>query len=115
MAHFSQPHSSVRAPRVLIPHPEPVTFTCDQGTVQGTLKKISTTGGLAALPRQIGPGTFCEIRVRTTAGSIQGLVEMLDPRIHRGAPEQGFRFIAMSDDDHERLSAILDTMLRGVA
>lgn len=116
MAHFAQPHSSVRAPRVRVPHPEPISFSYEEGTVQGVLKKISVTGGLVCLPRQIRQGTFAEVRVRTISGPVNGLVEMLDPRIYRGSPEQGFRFVAMSDDDHDRLAAVLEEMKRqGVA
>ncbi len=110
MAHFTQPHTSVRAPRVRIPQEEPVWFTYEGGRVQGTLQKISVTGGLAVLPKQIAQGTIAEMKVKSTAGPITGIVELLDPRIHRGAPQQAFKFIAMDDTDHDRLAAILESL-----
>lgn len=112
MAHFATPHPSVRAPRVRVPNPEKVTFYAEGGPVNGTLHKLSTTGGLATIPRQLTEGTIAEMVIKTIDGPVRGIVELLAPKIHAGAPEQAFRFIAMSDEDHERLSGVLQIMLK---
>ena len=109
MAHFPQAHKGVRAPRVRVPQEEPVHFTVEGVRVKGILQKISTTGGLAQLGSRLGAGTLAEIAIPTKAGRVQGLVEMLPPRAG-ATPNQAFRFIALSDEDHQRLASIITLM-----
>lgn len=108
MAHFPQSHKGVRAPRVRVPQDEPVHFVADGVRIKALLRKISTTGGLAHLGKCMDAGTLAEIAIPTRAGVVQGLVEMFPP-----APEktsQAFRFVALSDEDHERLAGIVSLM-----
>src|SRR5262249_21452457 len=109
MAHFPQAHKGVRAPRVRVPEDEPVHFTIDGVRVKAMLQKISTTGGLAQFANRLGAGTLAEIAIPTKAGRVQGLVEMLPPA-SAAASNQAFRFIALSDEDHQRLASIITLM-----
>jgi hypothetical protein len=109
MAHFPQAHKGVRAPRVRVPQDEPVHFIVEGVRVQGFLQKISTTGGLAQLGNRLGAGTLAEIAIPTRVGRVQGLVEMLPPA-SASATNQAFRFVALSDEDHQRLASIITIM-----
>jgi len=73
------------------------------------LQKISTTGGLAQFANRLGAGTLAEIAIPTKAGRVQGLVELLAPT-SAGATNQAFRFIALSDEDHQRLASVISLM-----
>jgi hypothetical protein len=86
-----------------------VHFTIEGVRVQGLLQKISTTGGLVQLGSRVGPGTLAEIAIPTKAGRVQGLVEMLPP-ISGASTNQAFRFVALSDEDHQRLASIITLM-----
>jgi hypothetical protein len=109
MAHFPQSLKGVRAPRVRVPQDELVHFTVEGVRVQAVLQKISTTGGLARFNSKVGGGTLAEIAIPTKAGRVQGLVEMFPP-VSEAAGNQAFRFIALSDEDHQRLASIVSLM-----
>lgn len=108
MAHFPQSHRGVRAPRVRVPQDELVHFVADGMRIKAMLMKISTTGGLAHLVNRLDPGTLAEIAIATKAGVIQGLVEMFPPM--SDGSNQAFRFVALSDEDHQRLASIVALM-----
>jgi hypothetical protein len=108
MAHFPQSHRGVRAPRVRVPQDELVHFVADGMRIKAMLRKISTTGGLAHLVNRLDAGTLAEIAIATKAGVVQGLVEMFPPM--SDGSNQAFRFVALSDEDHERLAAIVALM-----
>jgi len=55
----------------------------------------------------VPPGTLAEMVVDTSRGRVCGLVEFLETQTKGN---QGFRFVAFSDDDFERLRS---TMLAG--
>ena len=109
MAHFPQSHRGVRAPRVRVPQDEPVHLNVEGVRVEGLLRKISTTGGLVQLASRLGPGTLAEIAIPTRMGRVQGLVEIFPP-VAEGSSSQAFRFIALGDEDHQRLAAIISLM-----
>lgn len=109
MAHFPQSLRGVRAPRVRIPQDETVLFNVEGVRVKGLLQKLSTTGGLVRLGNRVGPGSLAEIAIATKAGPVQGLVEMFPP-VREGSSNQAFRFVALSDEDHQRLSATISLM-----
>jgi hypothetical protein len=94
---------------VRIPQDELVHFYVEGVRVKGFLQKLSTTGGLARLGSRLGPGTLAEIAIPTRVGPVQGLVEMFAPTTEAN-PNQAFRFIALGDEDHQRLAAIISLM-----
>jgi len=76
------------------------------------LQSISITGGLLQLPRELSDGDFVEIAFHTQSGAIHGMAEMLHPtRKFQSACFQPFRFIALGDEDHRKLSMALDSAL----
>ncbi|HMK29076.1 MAG TPA: PilZ domain-containing protein [Terriglobales bacterium] len=108
MANFPNPHGQVRAPRVHISNPKPVRLAVEGRRLQGLLLKVSLTGGLVELAKPISDGSFGEVVLDSADGPIRGLIEFLRP--DRKTTAQGFRFVALEDEDHHRLSH----MLRGM-
>ncbi len=111
MAHFPQPHPSVRAPRVRVPNSESVNFSLDGKRVPATLHEISITGGLAQFSGVLREGTFAELQMTSKAGPITGLVELLRPAKRASGKMQPFRFVALDEKDHERLASVLRQMV----
>jgi len=109
MAHFPQPHASVRAPRVRVPNSESVSFSVDGKRVPAVLHEISNTGGLAQFSITVRSGTLAELQMRSKSGPITGLVELLRPL--PSGKMQPFRFVALDEKDHERLSFVLRQMI----
>lgn len=111
MAHFPKAHANHRSPRTQIPHPEPTRFRIGDHLVTGNLQRISLTGGSALFNRNIHSGTLAEIAIATKFGPVCGLVEFLaGRRATLTAQEHGFRFVALSDDDYQRLGRVLQAM-----
>jgi len=69
------------------------------------------TGGLAEFPLNVGEIPLAEVVIKTAQGQISALVEVLKPRM-QGDFARPFRFVALGDDDHQRLSSILQLMRR---
>lgn len=111
MAHFPQPHRNLRAPRVRVPQSFPVVFTADNVRINGALQKLSLTGGAARLSQKCSPGVLAEIKLKTTSGMVEGLVEILSATSDTG-PSQPFRFVALGEEDHERLSNAISRLRR---
>jgi hypothetical protein len=105
MAHYPQTQSKTRSPRVRVPNNESIRFNLGGHQVSGVLQKISLTGGLAEFPRSIGSATIAEAKVNTLSGPVSGLVEFLPAQA--GSCTYPFRFIALDDQDYERLTAAL--------
>ena len=106
MAHFPKPHSSQRAPRHHVPIATQIEIVYDDGRqVRGTLQVVSDTGGCAGIEALLRPATLVSIRVRTTAGPINAIAEMLRPL---SATRQAFRFIAMDEADRTRLKRFVE-------
>jgi hypothetical protein len=108
MPHYPQSQTKTRSPRVRVPNGESIRFNLGGQQVSAVLQKISMTGGLAEFPRSIGSATIAEAKVNTLSGPVSGLVEFLPPQV--GSCTYPFRFIALSDQDYERLSATLQFM-----
>jgi hypothetical protein len=108
MPHFPQTQTQTRSPRVRVPNGESIRFNLGGHQVQAVLQKISLTGGLAEFSRSIGSATIAEAKVNTLSGPVSGLVEFLPPQV--GSCIYPFRFIALSDQDYERLNATLQFM-----
>jgi hypothetical protein len=76
------------------------------------LQSISVTGGLLQLQHELAAGDFVEIAFHTQSGAIHGMAEMLHPaRKFQSACYQPFRFIALGDEDHERLRMALEAAM----
>jgi hypothetical protein len=111
MPHFPQPLSRTRAPRVRVPNEESIRFDLGGRLVSAVLHKLSLTGGLAEFNGTIGGVTIAEARLNTSAGPVSALVEFLPRRKKDGATSAyPFRFIALGDQDYERLSTTLQLM-----
>jgi hypothetical protein len=109
MAHFPQPHSRVRAPRVRIPSTEPVKLSVNGKKVSATLHRLSLTGGLVLFHDPIGDLSLAEVVLATESGPVKALVEFL--KKNKEAPSaRPFRFIALDDPDYNRLVTVLQSM-----
>ncbi len=102
MAYFPQTDRRVRSPRVLVPQGPKGLFLVDNDPIDGVLHKLSLTGGAVQMARECVPGVLAEIRLHTSSGTVQAVVEML-AKNDRNAPEQPFRFVALGDDDQKLL------------
>ena len=113
MTHFPLNDSQQRSPRVRVNGSVAAAIMAGGGQrARAKLQSISVTGGLLQLARQLAAGDFVEIAFQTSAGSIRGMAEMLQPfRVQQSACMQAFRFIALDDDDHRKLRMALDTAL----
>jgi hypothetical protein len=111
MTHFPQPHTQQRATRIQFGQTVSVLVKLDDGQrAKARLQTVSTTGGLLRLPKALGQGDFVEVAFQTESGTVQGMAEMLDPgRTAAGSILQPFRFVALGDDDHRALRAVVDS------
>ena len=113
MPYFPQPLSRTRAPRVRVPNEESIRFDLGGRLVSAVLHKLSLTGGLAEFNGTISGVTIAEAKLNTSAGPVNALVEFLPRRKKDGiTAAYPFRFIALGDQDYERLSATLQVMRR---
>jgi hypothetical protein len=110
MPHFPQmeTQTKTRSPRVRVPNNESIRFNLGGHQVSAVLQKISLTGGLAEFTSSIGSATIAEAKVNTLSGPVSGLVEFLPAQV--GSCTYPFRFIALSDQDYERLNSTLQYM-----
>jgi hypothetical protein len=110
MAQFPRFDRSVRAPRVRATDNEAVRFSLEGKQIMGVLLTLSTTGGLAQLPGSVHPGDLAELQIRSKSGPITALVELLNPM--KGYPDtmRPFRFVALGDEDHDRLLTVIKRM-----
>lgn len=88
-----------------------MNFSLEGKRVPAVLHEISTTGGLAQFTGSVREGTLAELHMRSKSGPISGLVEMLRPITRATGKMHPFRFVALGDEDHDRLSGILRQMI----
>lgn len=101
MAFFPTPHTSVRAPRFRVSTPTKVVFVYGHGSqADGRLETVSRTGGCVGMQAHLTPGALVSVQMRTGAGTITAVAEMLPP-MRTG--RQAFKFIAMDELDSTRL------------
>ena len=108
MPHYPQSQSKTRSPRVRVPNGEAIRFNLGGHQVSAVLQKISLTGGLAEFNSSIGSATIAEAKLNTISGQVSGLVEFLPSP--DGSDVYPFRFIALSDQDYDRLSTTIKFM-----
>ncbi|HVP41790.1 MAG TPA: hypothetical protein VMS96_00060 [Terriglobales bacterium] len=65
---------------------------------------VSETGGCAGLEMQLPASTLVNIELRTSAGPVNAIAEMLQPL---DAARQPFRFLAIDEDDRGRLQQMV--------
>jgi hypothetical protein len=113
MTHFPQPIPNRRAPRIQLNGSVAAAIQVEGGPqARAKLQSISITGGLLQLAQELSTGDFVEIAFPTRSGAIHGMAEMLQPmRKFQSACWQPFRFIALGDDDHRKLTMALDSAL----
>src|SRR5436305_10680357 len=99
MPHFPQTATKTRSPRVRVPNNESIRFNLGGHQVSAVLQKISLTGGLDQFSNSIGSATIAEAKANTLSGPVSELAEFLPPQV--GSCTYPFRFIALSDKDHE--------------
>ena len=105
MPHFPKTHPSQRAPRSRIAIPTQIVLVYDDGRrTQGRLQMVSETGGCAGLEAQLAPATLVSVEVKTAAGTITAIAEMLQPV---DAGRQPFRFLAMDEVARTRLQEMM--------
>lgn len=110
MAHFPQTNASVRAPRITLRRPMSIDFRLDQsGIIRGNLHVVSTTGGRAQMTKPVTGGTLVELRIGSGEGVIRGIAELLPGNQIINGWLQPFRFVALGDEDYERLRSVLRT------
>lgn len=107
MAHFPQTVASTRSPRVSLQRPIPIDFRLENGLVRGDLHVVSATGGRARTSKPVVPGSVVELRMGTSEGPVRGIVEMLKARQMIHGWVQPFRFLALADEDFDRLKKVL--------
>ena len=61
------------------------------------------------MARALSEGDFVEVAFQTNFGNVEGMAEMLNPvRKGQGSVLQAFRFVALDDDDHQKLSMVVE-------
>jgi hypothetical protein len=83
----------------------------DGKRTSGRLRIVSVTGGLLALSKPLPQGSVVRLMFLTVAGSVLATAEMLRPLLTGTQP---FRFVALFDDDHNRLYAAIQSSLDGL-
>ena len=102
-------HSSQRPPRVHFTDVTPVVVRFQDGKrTSGKLRVVSVTGGLLSFSRPLPQGALVRLMFLTAAGPVLGTVEMLSP-VFLGM--QPFRFVALYNDDQNRLHAAIQSSL----
>jgi hypothetical protein len=110
MAYFPQPDPRVRAPRVRLPDKGKVKFSLDGNLIPGVLHMLSATGGVAQFPGAVRAGELAELQIECNSGVIIALVEVLSPLKGSAASMRPFRFVALGDEDQQRLSTVITRM-----
>lgn len=96
-----------RPERARFAEPVPVVLRFTDGNRSaGTLKVVSVTGGLMAVPRPVAQGLTAKVMFLTSAGSVLGMAQMLTPL---SWDRQPFRFLSLHHDDETRLQAAIQS------
>lgn len=108
MTHYPQINALSRSPRIQLTTAPAIVKLGDGLRAKGKLQIVSITGGLLHLAKALADGDFVEVAFQTQSGNVQGMAEMLSPvRTAPGSVFQPFRFVALGDDDHRVLDAMI--------
>src|SRR6266478_8821909 len=112
MTSFPQPNPTRPAPRLKLDGSVPVAIRVEGTTsVRGKLRELSATGGLLVLAKPLNKGEFVELAFPTNNGSVQGMAEILEPRVEGSSGcLQPFRFIALEDGSSNSLQMALESL-----
>jgi hypothetical protein len=112
MTYFPQPNPTQPAPRLKLDDAVPVAIRVEGTTsVRGKLRELSATGGLLVLAKPLDKGEFVELAFPTNNGSVQGMAEILEPRVEGSSGcLQPFRFIALEDGASNSLQMALASL-----
>ena len=117
MTHYPQPNATNRATRIQLGSEGMALLKSEGGErMKGKLQTVSVTGGLLRLAKALEEGDFVEVAFQTLNGPVHGMAEMLRPvrkAKNKVACLQPFRFVALGDQDHHKLSMVLDSALDG--
>jgi hypothetical protein len=81
-------------------------------SVRAKLRELSATGGLLILAKPLETGELVEVAFQTSKGAIQGMAEVLEPRVKASSGcLQPFRFVALDDEAHSRLKMAVESLL----
>jgi PilZ domain-containing protein len=113
MTYFPQPNRANPARRVKVGGSVPVAIRLEGSQpVRAKLHELSATGGLLVLPKAFEQGDFVELAFQTSKGTIHGMAEVLAARRESSSGcLQPFRFVALDDEDHNRLRMALESLL----
>ena len=117
MTYFPQPNPAKPAPRLKLDDAVPVAIRVAGTTsVRGKLYELSATGGLLALAKPLNMGEFVELTFPTNNGAVQGMAEILEPKVKASSGcLQPFRFIALEDTAGNSLQMALKSLQDRVA
>ena len=112
MTSFPQSNPTQPAPRLKLDGSVPVAIRVEGTTsVRGKLRELSATGGLLVLAKPLDKGEFVELAFPTSNGSVQGMAEILEPRVEGSSGcLQPFRFIALEDGASNSLQMALASL-----
>ena len=112
MTSFPQSNPTRPAPRLKLDGSVPVAIRVEGTTpVRGKLRELSATGGLLVLAKPLDKGEFVELAFPTNNGSVQGMAEILEPRVEGSSGcLQPFRFIALDDEANNSLQMALASL-----
>ncbi len=96
-----------RAPRFVVPNNEQALLTIGAERTKGVLHLLSMTGGSLRLQKRYPVGTFADIGIKASSGTVAAAIELLQTR---GINEQAFRFVAMGPVARGRLTESLGKM-----
>ena len=104
-----QSHTNYRSPRLQLADVTPAVLRLPDGRrSRGKLETISLTGGLLSLSPMLDRGSRIRLMFLTRTGPVFGAAEMLSPI---SATRQPFRFVAIEQDDQQRLRATVQSSL----
>ena len=112
MTSFPQSNPAQPAPRLKLDGSVPVAIRVEGTTsVRGKLRELSATGGLLALAKPLNKGEFVELAFPTNNGAVQGMAEILEPKVNASSGcLQPFRFIALEDEASNSLQMALESL-----
>jgi hypothetical protein len=113
MTYFPQPNPAKRASRVKLGGSVVIAIR-SEGTqpVRAKIHELSATGGLLILSKAFEQGAFVEVAFQTSQGTVHGMAELLSPRCRSTSGcLQPFRFVALDDEDYNRLRMALESLL----
>jgi hypothetical protein len=101
-----QTHSSPRSPRLHFPEGStPAVLRRQDGErISAELQVVSLTGGLLSVPRPLAKGSTVKLMFVTSAGSVLGGAQMLNPVTNNLQP---FRFLTLAQRDRRTLESVI--------